>query len=111
MNHLASPEPEGKLTRSGDRGVGGDGGGVAGRGGEEGGREGNLLSGVTLSSEISWEEKRGEERRDFDEDGMDGDASVACLFSSLLLCLFPSSFFRSIDGEGKIHLLLFGGRE
>ena len=69
------------------------------------------MSGVTLSSEISWEEKRGEERRDFDEDGMDGDASVACLFSSLLLCLFPSSFFRSIEEERKIHLLLFGGRE
>ena len=68
------------------------------------------MSGVTLSSEISWEEKRGEER-DFDEDGMDGDASVACLFSSLLLSLFPSSFFRSIEEERKIHLLLFGGRE
>ena len=106
MNHLASPEPEGKLTRPGDRGVVGDGGGVAGR---EERREGGKS--FERRDIIERDLLGREERRDFDEDGMDGDASTACLFSSLLLCLFPSSFFRSIEEERKIHLLLFGGRE
>ena len=66
------------------------------------------MSGVTLSSEISWEEKRGEERRDFDEDGMDGDASAACLFSFPLLV---SIFLLPVDrGREKNPFVTFWGK-
>ena len=103
MNHLASPEPEGKLTRPGDRGVGGDGGGVAGRGG---GREGGKS--FERRDIIERDLLGREERRDFDEDGMDGDASVACLFSSPLLV---SIFLLPVDrGREENPFVTFWGK-
>ena len=70
--HISSDAPRSAATREKcletcsnvlrpDRCRGGDGGGGVGREGK-GREEGNLLSGMTLSSEISWEEEE-EERR------------------------------------------------